>query len=658
MMDYIEQSKNVTSVLATNRTENIGMDVWDDFVVPRYFDSFDFFSTMPCQIEGGRGCGKTMLLRYLSYQSQFSANRADVSDVDTSHIGLYWRADTQFLRQMDKRGQEEGFWEIAFEHYVNLKVVTEIFKSVEYISVNKGHIEGLDELQFESLDIYEKSLIGSFSHVKKQLERQKKKFEIAVSNPSLFSDFIFFPFGFIGTAIEEIQNFLPQISNSIFHVFIDECENLLPYQQVSINTKIKHSEPPIIFKIACKKNGMTMIETISDEAITKKHDYVVHDLDEYIASEYPIFAAEVLMSRINKANNEKFNLMLSNVEGLAARREENYIKRMLVFANNIIPGKKQSDFAADVFVKKTLFSKLVNTIEKALIAKGSNLSAYDFISEETKEASIVCTALLNRKNTNPNELKVKFEKYEETRTGPFKDWIATNFIGCYLNIIKRKQDENRLYSGFNTYIALSKGNLRHFLELCRTAFAAGYEYEEGQFLISSEVQSFASDQTSVSLFKEIKSFKPFGHTLHLFANRLGELFSLYQSRLSQSEPEINHFSIEGGETAVTGEYKNYLDECEKWGILSKTKATKTKAREIIDDFDWVFNPIYAPKFGISYRKKRKLILTHAEIQILFNPDKSKYEELFQRVRHSIGVDGDDVTRITAVQDTQQDLFNV
>jgi hypothetical protein len=136
------------------------------------------------------------------------------------------------------------------------------------------------------------------------------------------------------------------------------------------------------------------------------------------------------------------------------------------------------------------------------------------------------------------------------------------------------------------------------------------------------------------------------------------LCSLYQSRLSQSEPEINHFSIEGGETAVTGEYKNYLDECEKWGILSKTKATKTKAREIIDDFDWVFNPIYAPKFGISYRKKRKLILTHAEIQILFNPDKSKYEELFQRVRHSIGADGDDVTRITAVQDTQQDLFNV
>ena len=62
MTDLIQQGKKVTSILATNRTENIGMDVWSEFVVPRYYDNYDFYSPMPCVIEGGRGCGKTMLL--------------------------------------------------------------------------------------------------------------------------------------------------------------------------------------------------------------------------------------------------------------------------------------------------------------------------------------------------------------------------------------------------------------------------------------------------------------------------------------------------------------------------------------------------------------------------------------------------------------------
>lgn len=50
-----------------NCIENIGMDVWDVFVVLWYFDNYDFFSIMLCKIEGGWGCGKIMLFRYLLY---------------------------------------------------------------------------------------------------------------------------------------------------------------------------------------------------------------------------------------------------------------------------------------------------------------------------------------------------------------------------------------------------------------------------------------------------------------------------------------------------------------------------------------------------------------------------------------------------------------
>jgi len=630
MIDLVEQGRKVTSILATNRTENIGMDVWDAFVVPRYFDNHDFFSTMPCKIEGGRGCGKTMLLRYLSYQSQFSPNRQLKGDLDLKNIGLYWRADTQFLRQLHKRAQNEEYWSKCFTHYLVLKVTIEAFKSIDYIATNRGGIENYPSLQFEELSIYDPSLVGTVTEVKNKLERVRKKFELAVANPNLLSNTVFFPYNFINSALSELQELIPELKDTNFHVFIDEYENLLRYQQIIVNTCVKHSEPPIIFKIACKKNGMPYRETTGDEAIVWKNDYIVHDLDEYTSKEYNVFASEVLLSRLSKVvNKSQPNICLSSVSSLPKRREEAYKKSVLTQTRQIFPSKKQSELAEDVFQKPALFSKLNDMLSQALDKLGEKeLTASDFVKPKAKEASIVCTALLNRKNANPSQILNELELHAQGEKSQFDDWIGTNFVGCYLNIIPRRREENRLYCGFDTFISLSQGNLRHFLELCRTAFSVGFSYENERFYISFENQSFAANQTSSSLFDEIKSFKPHGVTLQKFANRLGELFSLHQSRLSQSEPEKTHFSIDGGASALSSNEKTLLDECEKWGVLSKKIATKTKNRLVIDDFDWILNPIYAPKFEISYRKRRKLTLSNSDICTLFDPDKEKYNNLF------------------------------
>ena len=70
-------------VFAKNRAEELGRDVWQDFVVPPFFERLDMIEARkPRVIIGGRGCGKTMLLRYLSHDSAFSSNRSLVP-VDT-----------------------------------------------------------------------------------------------------------------------------------------------------------------------------------------------------------------------------------------------------------------------------------------------------------------------------------------------------------------------------------------------------------------------------------------------------------------------------------------------------------------------------------------------------------------------------------------------
>jgi hypothetical protein len=79
----------LNNACAKNRAEELGFDVWQYFVVPLFFDQLDINdTTKPRLIVGGRGCGKTMLLRYLSHYSAFSLERPVIPDEAIKEIGL------------------------------------------------------------------------------------------------------------------------------------------------------------------------------------------------------------------------------------------------------------------------------------------------------------------------------------------------------------------------------------------------------------------------------------------------------------------------------------------------------------------------------------------------------------------------------------------
>jgi len=56
--------EKLQQVFTQNRAEELGNDVWRHFVVPPFYDKLDLQQAKkPRVIIGGRGCGKTMLLR-------------------------------------------------------------------------------------------------------------------------------------------------------------------------------------------------------------------------------------------------------------------------------------------------------------------------------------------------------------------------------------------------------------------------------------------------------------------------------------------------------------------------------------------------------------------------------------------------------------------
>ncbi|MFI4912883.1 MAG: hypothetical protein ACIAQZ_14565 [Sedimentisphaeraceae bacterium JB056] len=631
----MSETKDISTVFTKNRTEELGYDVWKHFVVPPFFDKLDLKEgRKPCVIVGGRGCGKTMLLRYLSHQSIFSPDRVSIDCNAVSRIGLYWRADTQFARLMIERGHEDDVWESAFRHLLALVLGIEILNSILNIEGNQPDLissEDIANVSFKRLLPFGENFDVGIRGLIDNLENELWEFDSWVANARRKEEPSFLPGDkFLHALVSEIQRQVKLLENTNFFVYVDEYENLHEYQQRIINTYLKHSESPLIFNIAMKRNGFKTTRTDGDESINDVADYRVHDIDQYLIDhQFPIFAAEVLYLNLEQAGYESIPIdckNLRNPESLNKRRCNKYKTRLINQINKLFPGKTEEELSKEVFQDTTLNKKIKKRIEKALKSRNESFGINDFYDEKLPKATIINSALLYRSRLKPQKILEEFNKLKEGKDNDFTgrtNWIHNNFIGCLLSLYESHSVTCEFYSGFETFCSLSRGNLRHFLELCHKSVQSIEMDSTDQLVVSASNQAIAARQTSAIFLEEVSSFGRFGNKLHSFTLSLGSLFALSHRILAQSEPERSHFVISKGES-LTEEDFNLLKEAVKWSVLFKVEETKIKDPSIQQtNYEYILNPIYSPYFNITYRKKRKIELKTEEIRVLIN---GNYEE--------------------------------
>jgi hypothetical protein len=620
-------------IFSKNRAEEIGYDVWEHFVVPPFFNRLDLKRAFkPRLIIGGRGCGKTMLLRYLSHQTTFSKKRENIPIEALKHIGMYWRADTQFCNAMHKRGIQDDVWNSAFDHFCALSLGMEVLSSLK--SISESQLKDFDSdlvknIDFSILKHFDPKLPNSTKELYLCLEGKLLEFEAWVENVRTAACPLFLPGkNFILRLIKVIQEKVPVLNNANFYVYIDEYENLAIYQKKIINTWLKHSEIPLIFNLAMKKNAFDMRETTGPESLTNIHDHRIHDLENYLDDTFELFAAEILLLLLSFSDSELLGddrksipiENLRNIESLNLRNDKKYAEKVLGIALQILPDEPMEKLAQEVFIDKALLSKLREKISKAIKVREIDLNIENFVNDAFPMASIIIPALLNRKSLKPvniaNEMNLLLEGKENSFTGK-TGWIHNNFVGCLLQLYSPYSRACPIYSGFRTFCKLSRGSVRHFLELCHNSFSEAINLQnEVEIPVKSIQQAEAAKQASATFLGEVRSFGNLGENLHSFVLRLGTLFELANGRSTQSESEISHFSIRKGNEHLTQEDHFFLSEAVKWSVLFEHRETKKKDQILPESIEYILNPIYTPYFHISYRKKRKLELSTSELKKL------------------------------------------
>jgi len=620
--------EQIQHIFSSNRTEELGYDVWESFVVsPKYENLGISTSKKPRVIVGGRGCGKTMLLRYLAHESTFSKNRSEYPANSLQHIGLYWRADTQFASLLDRRGLTEDIWKASFEHLCAIVLGAEILRSLESICHSDSQLSNeidLSALDLSRLKSYNESLPSRHHELLINLEDRLATFETWANDVKGVDKPAFLPgVKFLKRLLNVIREQLAELSNTSFYVYIDEYENLSIYQQEMVNTWLKHSEPPLIFNLAMKRNGFKTRNTAGGEALSDIHDYREIDLEEFDRKQFEVFAAEVLLSRIDVAGGHDLDIdvdILRDPNRIQLRKQDKYTKSVINLASMIFASQSYESLAKEALDDKKLASRLESGIREALNTRSdSTLDPSFFISSVHPDASIVVPALLHRERLSVALIEEEFKQLlagkENKFSGP-TGWIHNNLVGCYLRLFEGLGRPCPIYSGFHTFCHMSKGNLRHFLELCHQAVSRSSAIE----LTTTAMQAEAARQVATDLLSEIRSFGLQGNNLHAFVLRLGLIFTLSQQRPSQSEPEISHFSVKEGGAGLSEKCNSFLSEAVKWSVLYEEKVTKKKGEFDLNGIEYILNPIYAPYFHISHRKIRRLELRARELETLVSGD--------------------------------------
>ncbi len=603
-----EPKPPINRKLAATISEHFGLykaewmqqSLFKHFTEPSYFP--DLRMPRPCALIGGRGTGKTTVLRGLSYHGQFALANNSLSEFQSwQQIGLYLRADTSHVTAF--RGDEvnDVTWTRCFSHYINLHFCDLLlgfaswFNSISETPINLPTSEM--SRVCTSLNLPNSNTLAelsdNLSHAILKLESDINN--IADGPPSKLT--------LLKSPIEQLAKALlaaPPLSGKQFVFLIDEYENFLDYQQQVVNTLIKHSNEFFIIKIGARELGWRIRTTLNqNETLIHPADYVKIDITaELHGRAFDDFATKVCYSRLKSAADRT---------GVAIEPEETFHR---VFSELDYDAEAEllgGNVCRDEFIQ--LSESRLTPHERDALHELS-LSTVLLIRFWSQIKNIPAHEVIRSYLENPDEWK--------DRQG--------NYTYASLFGLRRTRGIRKYYAGWRTLQLLASGNIRYMIELVQQSLLR-HELPSDSALgqISAEAQTLAAQRVGKKYLEELEGVIV-GAKLPKLLLGLGRLFQLFAERPLARAPEINQFYIEPATGTIDDERcSTEVDEllCDAVMHLALVRSSGTKQLSEGDTraYDYMIHPIYAPFFVYSHRRKRKIKLTSKQfLNLVYHPE--------------------------------------
>ena len=544
------------------------------FIAPPYFEKLE--TAQPCLLIGGRGTGKTTSLRSLRFDASAARYRSDdVPEDALNYLGIYIRINKNRVRAFQGSGLSQDNWNKAFAHYFNLLCAIELCRLVEWLDAGSGRAP---------IDISRAAASLNFGEVRhapdlaRQLESALVELELFVNNPLRLEAPVLSmpetPLTLFASAIMDSR----ATSRKLIFCCIDEYENLLDDQQAVLNTYIKHSQPPLTYKVGIKRNGLRSRATIdSHDVLCTPDDYSEIDIGQ---QGFDLFVQQVVEHRLR----------------IARERGATVPERLDEFLEEL-PFSFEAEMLGCRRIAEAVEVELARGGDAELLSWAKQIPANElyFLRYWSESEAQPIMDLARDWKANPETWRNRLGNYGYASLF----WLSKGRKGARIR---------KYYAGARTLTGLASGNIRYFIELIDESLndlkAEPEQLCKWKGTIPPESQTAAARAVGKRRLDQLEGLSESGAEIKRLVLALGKVFFEFAREPIGKTPERTSFVLSGSQSAQDAILRLLHEGVASLAFEATPRTKATTQLEMRDD-EFRLHPIFAAFFEYSHRRKRR-----------------------------------------------------
>lgn len=587
-------------------------------------------SAMPMIIKGGKGSGKTHLMRYFSYQLQKIRAGDDVKGFFTNekYIGIYIRCTGLNAHRFNKPNIQFN-WSLLFAYYFELWVAQVLIDVVsDYLegsSTPTGTIinEIFSLFDKRPADITPESLMdvkGLFGEIQRDIDY---KINNSVMDGEINVTILASPGKLVFGIPKIFSKHIADFSDTLFVYLVDELENFDTEQQKYVQTLVREKELPSSIKIGVRSWGIKTLETLSGGEVNKEgSEFEYLKLDNILRENpnYSDFAKKLCYHRLIET-------------GVISGSSNNYEAIGKFFC-----ARKIDDFTSAELSKNDTLDRLSTQLTQAINKK--------LASGLTTEDDVEKIVDLIRDDNPLVERAKRYRLYVQWAKGSSlidKSFIQSLDVEAKKTLSYFKNDffaqlkyTNReaVYCGFDSIIGISEGFPRLLLTILKNVYKSALFNDEKPFSdtpISLKSQYAGIKETSDWFFDDARMEGIDGQAVKRAMSNLGEIFRI--SRFSDKPIECSLISFNCVDEDLSSDAYRILTDACNWSLLISDSDGSRDKNSIKKISKYRLNTILCPRWDLPIGVRGSAKWTARDVEAIIT--NSGYDEFKQKFKKSV-----------------------
>lgn len=626
-----------------------------------FYDLFLPNNKVSQYILGGKGSGKTHLMRYFSYSSQMIRNsNAIVKGIASDrYFAIYFQASglngERFERLPFEVSKKNSLFEYSFELWCAGLIIQALIDIQEKDIIIKDELPFCNAVLslFSSKPNFE---VVNLTNLKAMFRQLSNKIDYAINNVYFSSSFdveILVKRGELIFGIPEIlSETIESMRDVTFLYLIDELENISVEQQKYLNTLLREKRLPCSFRLGARGYGIKTFETFgAGEENREGHEFEIIRLDDILteSDSYEEFAIDLIINRLEKAGfifkTQKSQTVFDG--DLASKKQ---------FLQNFFETPDISKFSDFSVKHDVLITSRISALKNKIQGRGISAESAEIISNNLSFSS---APLIEAANIHI------FAQYWDVSGGRTKDELIDESVNIskmasdyfsspstdspiakkfsyyksnYLASVLRAKSQNNMeqYLGIQELLQVTKGFPRHILivlrNIYRTEVFAGNVPFSSTTKISLKSQRLALLETAKWFHDECGKEGVLGENVTNSLERLCELLRIEMYADKPVECSASSFTVD--ETELSESVTSLI----KWAVLIrvliKGKSRQDKnSQKLISKYH--VNSLLCPMWGLAVGRRGALNFSPDNASSIFLSDKKvNFESLISSYTQS------------------------